>query len=360
MSWTLFLITLTAFATIFSEFGGKLRASSAISWWSIAAFLLIAATSPSLFTPVTQFLGIELVSNFVMATTIIFLFLQVLSLSANQTNESRKIRLMISRIAAEHHLRFNPELMMQNSNQKRALIVLPCFNEQGSVEKLAKGLDDIKSRSKGTIDYCFIDDGSTDNTREILSRVAPKNFAHHLVNNNVSGVLLTGFQICLMANFDFVIQCDGDGQHPLDQIERLFQEAQSKQADLLIASRFLKSNNSNSLESTTALRRSGSLLIIALIKFLWPSIKISDPTSGFRVYSKRLCSLLTKDMPDEFPEPETIPLAYVNNFRVCETSVKMSKRTAGVSSINGIKSFIYMYKAIAALIGLRLRTLKNK
>lgn len=360
MSWTLFLLTLVAFATIFSEFGGKLRASSAISWWLIAAFLLIAVTNPNIFQPVTQKLGIELVSNFVMAATIIFLFLQMLSLSAIQTSEARKIRLMISTIASEDFLLKNPELNTSTSNQKRALVVLPCFNEEGAVSEMAQSLSKLKKQTNGSIEYCFVDDGSTDKTKEVLTRTAPTNFVRHHVNNNVSGVLLTGFTICQLANFDYVIQCDGDGQHPVSEIPRLLSEAITKDVDLLIASRFLdNTNTSDNLESTTALRRSGALMIIGLLKILWPGLKCSDPTSGFRVYSKNLCRILMTRMPDEFPEPEAIAIARIHKLKILETAVRMNKRLSGTSSIRGLKSFIYMYKAFAALIGLRLRTLKN-
>jgi hypothetical protein len=64
-------------------------------------------------------------------------------------------------------------------------------------------------------------------------------------------------------------------------------------------------------------------------------------------------------MPDEFPEPEAIAIATVAGLKVIETSVKMEKRLAGLSSIRGLKTFIYMYKAISALVGLRLRTLRR-
>jgi glycosyltransferase involved in cell wall biosynthesis len=85
------------------------------------------------------------------------------------------------------------------------------------------------------------------------------------VNNNVSGVLMTGFQIALLAGFDYAVQCDGDGQHPVNEIERLLEEAKAHHADLLIASRFASDGtNGDTLASTTLLRRSGSLILVAL------------------------------------------------------------------------------------------------
>jgi hypothetical protein len=360
MSWILFIVTLAAFTAIFSEFGGKLRASSAIGWWLIACFLLTAAVAPSLLMPVTHALGITLVSNFVMATTIVFLFLQVFSLSALQTGEARKIRATVSKLAAESFVSSNPHVKGTGARKPSALIVLPCYNEEGSVPLMVPQLESLKRRSSWAIDYCFVDDGSTDRTRQLLGEIAPQNFVPHLVNNNVSGVLMTGFQIALLAGFDYAVQCDGDGQHPVSEIERLLEEAQAHDADLLIASRFASNGtNGDTLASTTLLRRSGSLILIGVLRSLWPGLQCSDPTSGFRVYSRKTCMHLLTHMPDEFPEPEAIAIATVAGLKVVETSVKMEKRLAGLSSIRGLKTFIYMYKAISALVGLRLRTLRR-
>ena len=360
MSWLLLIATVAAFTMIFSEFGGKLRASSALSWWLIAGFLLAAAIVPSTLIPITQALGITLVSNLVLATTIVFLFLQVFSLSALHTAEARKLRSAISKLAAETFLKSNPDFNHKKNTNPSALVILPCYNEEAAIPTLVPEIEKLKIHNDWTINYCFIDDGSTDQTRTVLTELAPNNFVPHLVNNNVSGVLLTGFHIAILSKFDFVIQCDGDGQHPISEIPRILYQAHHAKADLLIASRFVEKHSlSAGLESTTKLRRSGSLLLIALLRTLWPKLKCTDPTSGFRVYSNRIIKLLTTQMPDEFPEPETLALAALHRMKVVETPVTMAKRTTGLSSLHGFKSFIYMYKAISALIGLRLRNMRK-
>lgn len=358
MSASLLIATVAALMLIFSEFGGKLRASSALGWWLIAAFLLTAVIRPSILIPVTNALGITLVSNFVMATTIVFLFLQVFSLSALHTAEARKIRATISKLAAETFLEKNQLLKNSSPSKPRALVILPCYNEEGAIPTLVPQLESLRINSNFSIEFCFVDDGSTDKTREKLAQLAPKNFVTHLVNNNVSGVLLTGFQIALLADIDYVVQCDGDGQHPISEIPRLLSEANKTLADLVVASRFVaKQRIGNQLESTTRLRRSGSLLLVAILRILWPKLQCTDPTSGFRVYSQKMVQMLSAQMPDEFPEPETLALAIIQNLKIVETHVTMSKRMTGLSSIRGIKSFIYMSKAISALVGLKLRNL---
>src|SRR5690606_7095874 len=96
-----------------------------------------------------------------------------------------------------------------------------------------------------TIHYCFVDDGSTDTTRRVLAHLAPQGHTHHLANGGVACALLTGFHIALEANIDYVVQCDGDGQHPVDQISRLLAQAKAENIDLLIGSRFAKGTNAH-------------------------------------------------------------------------------------------------------------------
>jgi hypothetical protein len=62
-------------------------------------------------------------------------------------------------------------------------------------------------------------------------------------------------------------------------------------------------------------------------------------------------------MPDEYPEPETVALARREGLKLVEYGVSMNARTSGKSMISGMKTAIFMYKVLTALLGLRLRTL---
>jgi hypothetical protein len=164
---------------------------------------------------------------------------------------------------------------------------------------------------------------------------------------------------------DFVVQCDADGQHPIEAIPSLVAKAHELGTDLLIGSRFsheplLPSSTGgrrSSMQSTTATRRLGGLVIHTVLRAFGRQGKVIDPTSGFRVYSARSVKTLMKDMPDEYPEPETIALLAVENAIIREVRVAMMPRTTGASSISGLRSLQYMVKVVTALLALRLRTL---
>ena len=62
-------------------------------------------------------------------------------------------------------------------------------------------------------------------------------------------------------------------------------------------------------------------------------------------------------MPDDYPEPESVALMVLGKAKVMEYPVTMMPRTAGASSIQGLKTIRYMIKVGSALVGLRLRSL---
>ena len=98
-------------------------------------------------------------------------------------------------------------------------------------------------------------------------------------------------------------------------------------------------------------------MISGALRFLFGVGPIQDPTSGFRVYSRRAIDQLIHCMPDEYPEPELLALAATRGLRVSESPVIMQARQGGKSSIGGLSSIQYMLKVLTALTGLRLRAL---
>src|SRR3989338_7434367 len=97
------------------------------------------------------------------------------------------------------------------------------------------------------------------------------------------------------------------------------------------------------------IRRFGIHFFAYLISFLTGS-KVTDPTSGFRAFNKKLIREFAFDYPYDFPEPEAIVLARHCAAKVIEVPVKMRKREAGHSSIRYLKTLYYMVKVTFAIV----------
>ena len=228
--------------------------------------------------------------------------------------------------------------------KKRVLIIIPAYNESENIAKTIVKITKIIKKSKYAIDYVIINDGSTDNTKEIC-----KKHKYHIINliNNlgIGGAVQTGYKYAYYHDYDIAIQFDGDGQHDEKYLEVLIKEIE-KGNDVVIGSRFCMEL---SKFKSSEMRRFG-IKILSLIIKLTTGRKIYDPTSGFRAINKRVIKEFAFDYPLEFPEPETNADLLKNGYIVSEVPVEMHPREAGRSSINLTKSVYYMFSVSLAII----------
>ncbi|MFP6584895.1 MAG: glycosyltransferase family 2 protein [Candidatus Hydrogenedentota bacterium] len=89
--------------------------------------------------------------------------------------------------------------------------IIPVMDERGTLEELTEGI--LASTADHETTILFINDGSTDGTREVLDELAAKHDAvevvHFDVNRGKSAALLVGFE---KAEGDVIFTMDGDLQ----------------------------------------------------------------------------------------------------------------------------------------------------
>ena len=83
--------------------------------------------------------------------------------------------------------------------------------------------------------------------------------------------------------------------------------------------------------------------LISMAIHLTTGKKIYDPTSGFRMYDRKLIRVFTTQMNIE-PEPDSIAYLISCGAKVSEIQVEMRERIAGESYLNPLKSILYMLK----------------
>lgn len=231
----------------------------------------------------------------------------------------------------------------------RILIIIPAYNESQSIERT------IGSILQTHYDYVVINDGSTDNTEQILKQ---QNYNHiNLLNNlGIGGAVQTGYKYALENNYDIAIQFDADGQHNAEYIKDLIQPIIDQEADLVIGSCFVNKNSDN--QRASKIRRFGVRFLSGTIK-LFSGKRIYDPTSGFRAANRKVIELFTNNYPLEYPEPiSNYELLRSRHYKIKEVPVKMNKRTTGRSSIHSWKS---VYAAINVFLSILILSIgRNK
>ena len=211
----------------------------------------------------------------------------------------------------------------------KLLIIIPAYNEEGSISNVVQELKSIVPQ----YDYLVINDGSKDMTARICKE-KEYNLLDLPVNLGLSGAFQSGMRYAHENGYDAVIQIDGDGQHDPRFIEKMMREVEDDTCDLVIGSRFVTETRPRNL------RMLGSMLIESLIH-LTTGKKISDPTSGMRLFGPKVIGNFATEM-NYGPEPDTVCYLIRNGIRVKEVQVQMRERTTGVSYLNFTRSMVYM------------------
>jgi glycosyltransferase involved in cell wall biosynthesis len=231
----------------------------------------------------------------------------------------------------------------------RRLAIVPALNEEANVGRVIEELRRFDPR----MEVVVIDDGSVDGTAAVAG--ARGAYVVRLpFNLGIGGAVQTGYRYAFEHGFDVAVQVDGDGQHDPAEIRHLMRVMRDDPAvDVVCGSRFLDPECNYPAPFS---RRTGIHLFAFLLRRLVGQ-RVTDPTSGFRLYNRRAIKLFARNYPHDFPEVEAILVLHHHRLRMRETPVTMFERGGGVSSLKGSgKSAYYMVKVLLALfIGLARR-----
>jgi glycosyltransferase involved in cell wall biosynthesis len=228
------------------------------------------------------------------------------------------------------------------------LAVVPAYNESATIVGVVEALRERAA----CFDVLVVDDGSTDDTAN-MARLAGARVLTLPYNLGIGGAVQAGFIFARDQGYDFMAQVDGDGQHEPAELAKLVSAMrESRDVDMVCGSRFLTDDYQYPAPIS---RRTGIHLFAALLSRIVNG-RVSDPTSGFRLYNRRAIALFARDYPHDYPEVEAVLMLHHHKMRMREVPVKMYTREGGVSSIGTGKSAYYMIKVLLALlIGLARR-----
>ena len=157
----------------------------------------------------------------------------------------------------------------------KIVIGIPAFNEEKNIGAILIKLKKISQH----IIVC--DDGSNDLTAEIAEELGAIVIRHEK-NLGYGAAIKTIFQKAQEINADILTTFDADGQHRIEDIEKILEPIKNNVADIVIGSRFL--NNSQDIPKY---RKMGIKAITELTN-ITGGTKITDSQSGFRSYNKKI------------------------------------------------------------------------
>lgn len=220
----------------------------------------------------------------------------------------------------------------------RVLAVIPAYNEEQCLEATVAEL----RQTAPSVDYIVINDGSTDKTREVID----KNNFHALnlpVNTGLTSVFRLGMKYAKDNGYDAVIQFDADGQHVPASIAPMVEKLEEAKCAIVIGSRYLTGRI-----KPTGARGAGSKLISWLLKSC-AKLRITDPTSGLRLYSKEMIEAFSTTF-DLAPEPDMLVWAAKHVGSIEEVQVSMRERQGGTSYFSFSSVIRYMSRTCLSII----------
>lgn len=219
---------------------------------------------------------------------------------------------------------------METSGDQSLTVVIPVYNEGETLPSFAPSLIEF-CRAKGW-PVIFVNDGSRDNTKQILDSLSSSPDVHilqHKVNRGYGGALKTGIS---HVTTPFLVTMDGDGQHNPEDVEAIFRFAIENDADMVVGKR-------NGRSGSNLYRTLGKFLIRSFTKILMP-LPITDLNSGFKLYRTELAKRYITVCPDSMAFSDVIALVFLNERNlVLEHPIRTSPRKVGQSTINTFTAF---------------------
>jgi glycosyltransferase involved in cell wall biosynthesis len=154
-------------------------------------------------------------------------------------------------------------------------IGLPTFNEEKNIGNI---INELKKKYESII---VCDDGSTDSTYEILEKMDVE-IVRHEKNLGYGAAINSIFKKSQELLSDVLVTFDADGQHKIEDIEKVITPVKDGKSDISIGSRFLDSKN-----NVPGYRKVG-IKIITHVTNSSIKNKITDSQSGFRAYNKNV------------------------------------------------------------------------
>ena len=197
--------------------------------------------------------------------------------------------------------------------EKSVLVVIPCYNEGRQIGKV---LDTLPVY----VDHIVVvDDGSTDNTAEVITDRATKNagivLLRHEKNQGVGAAMATGYKHARSLNPDVVVSVDGDGQMEAADIVRLIEPVLADEVDFTKANRLYSGEAFRQIPRT---RYYGNAVLSLLTKMVSGYWHIADSQSGFTAFSREVLDTINwDDLYKKYGRPnDLLILLNIFNFRV--------------------------------------------
>jgi dolichol-phosphate mannosyltransferase len=233
----------------------------------------------------------------------------------------------------------------------KTVIMVPTYNERSNVADLVK----LLHKNIPQAQILVVDDSSPDGTFEEVKKLMKKDKKLHLLlrDRAVKGrgwAGRDGFVKALSMGADAVVEMDADLSHQPKFIPAMLGPLVSGEADVVVGSRYMEGGKDMNRPFH---RQWTSNFARYYLKFVL-GLKPKDPTSGFRVFSKKALQKIkveTLAARDPFTVSEVLYRCSRAKLRIKEVPIEFIDRTRGESKLQLATLLKYLGRAFLLRLG---------
>jgi dolichol-phosphate mannosyltransferase len=220
-------------------------------------------------------------------------------------------------------------------------VVMPVYNEKDSIGEAVREIQTIVLDLVPGSELIVVNDGSTDETKDVLNELAQKDHRVHVVtqpNGGHGAALRNGMQL---AQGEYMLLVDSDRQIPIEAFTELWPEA--KTCDMLMGIRVVRHDPPTRIYLTKFVRQ--------VVKALF-GVSIRDANVPFKILKRSLWLDAIACIPEGSLAPSLFLAIFAlqKKYNVVLREVPHRERQSGVSSIRHFKLLKFCLKSFGQLL----------
>lgn len=201
----------------------------------------------------------------------------------------------------------------------KIFVIIPSFNEEKRIGQVLKDLSVLEYQ------VVVVDDGSIDQTREVVKKYSV-DYLRHKINRGQGAALRTGTDYALAQGADLIVHFDADGQFLVKEIAEIIKPLVDEDNQIVFGSRFLGVKS-----DLHFLKKNFILPIARLINFVFFGVKTSDPQNGFRAFKSSVAKKIQIEQDGGAHCSEILAKAFQAKLKIKEVPVTVLYHRFGQS-----------------------------
>jgi len=238
------------------------------------------------------------------------------------------------------------------TENERALIIFPTYNEKENIEKIVTAVLPLDPR----INVLIVDDSSPDGTGEIADRLVATdsriNVLHRKNKEGLGRAYIAGFKWGIERKFDYIFEMDADFSHGPEFLKDFF--VAIKDVDLVLGSRYISGVNVINWPMSRLLLSYFANVYTRIIT----GLPVRDSTGGFKCFRREVLEGIDLDVIKSNGYTFQIEVSmrvWKKGFKIKEIPIVFTDRQEGASKMKKkiIREAIWMvwYLRLMSIFG---------